>query len=630
MNDLRKENKRLEAKVHSLSNANHTLQRKLFEYDEMHNRLLTALGFSDLAEAMNSLISESPRLKQTQDQTETIKQLEEALATQLDAVKAAESSIQSISAELHQTRQELSQAMEDIERVRNERYVARKEAEKYATDARTWRMELETKLPEVQSMLRNIKQTYPAGETSTDKDLNARRSSSPNLPGSGLIMEDQYEQLKTQFQALLASKHRLAEKYQQDLLKWKRFKKWVVRGETTHFGTKHKKLTIRQKKRDHEWQYNESANMSCPSNSERGRVMPIFSNHAEESLTQPSEFPSSQTIHGILPSPVSRRKTTTPTPPLLSKNANGTGKTSSTHLADILSVLSKSLLCFDSIHPVIREGGVASAQSCPIASMDEQESKEQTTLASLCGQEFTPSPKEVVSDLIFVPDTLCSKNHATYSSELREKKQEGSNSDSGEVVLINAESSCAKANTSTNINREHINHELPPYTRFKGQGLTVNTEVRHAVSSIASNGGQDGVDKCVRHRNQRKTLKGGDCECCHEYYETIRPLPVSLAPPLWRSPPADTSPKRKRPRQIERRRVEKNDQIEAHKNEISRHRFCSDQATTPPNFWKIGFPDTQEIDDINQRADDMRVRKSQRMNKESKYVGFVLKDLLLT
>lgn len=139
----------------------------------MHNRLLTALGFSDVAEAMNSIISESQSdSKQTENQKETIKRLEEALATQLNAVKAAETSIHSISAELDQTRQELSQAMEDIERIRHERYIARKEAEKYATDARTWRMELETKLPEVQSMLQNMKQIHSA---SIDKDLNVCR-----------------------------------------------------------------------------------------------------------------------------------------------------------------------------------------------------------------------------------------------------------------------------------------------------------------------------------------------------------------------------------------------------------------------------------------------------------------------
>lgn len=144
-------------------------------------------------------------------------------------------------------------------------------------------------------------------------------------------MEDQHEQLKTRFQALLASKHKLAEKYQQDLLKWKRFKKWVVKGETTNPGTKNKKLTIRRKKSDREWQHDESANMST---GEHSRMMPALPKHTEESLTQPSEFPSSQTIHGILPSPVSRKISPNLSSPPLSKGVTRIGRASSTHLAN--------------------------------------------------------------------------------------------------------------------------------------------------------------------------------------------------------------------------------------------------------------------------------------------------------
>lgn len=137
----------------------------------MHNRLVTSLGYANIAEAMDSIIAGSQNnSNDSMKQKEKILRLEDALATQLDAVKAAEISIQSISAELYQTRQELVRAMEDIERLRHERYTARREAEKYAADAQTWRIELEAKLPEMQSMLRNITQTHTEGESSAGKN----------------------------------------------------------------------------------------------------------------------------------------------------------------------------------------------------------------------------------------------------------------------------------------------------------------------------------------------------------------------------------------------------------------------------------------------------------------------------
>lgn len=114
-------------------------------------------------------------------------------------------------------------------------------------------------------------------------------------------IKDQLERLKAQYQALLVSKEKITEKYKQDLIKWKRFKKWVVQGESVNSEPKSQKLIVRRRRSD------------CDIRNEANEIIPDHSaiNQAskpvEESPTQPSEFPSSQTIYGILPSPVSRK-----------------------------------------------------------------------------------------------------------------------------------------------------------------------------------------------------------------------------------------------------------------------------------------------------------------------------------
>ena len=49
--------------------------------------------------------------------------------------------------------------------------------------------------------------------------------------------------------------------------------------------------------------------------------------------------------------------------------------------------------------------------------------------------------------------------------------------------------------------------------------------------------------------------------------------------------------------------------IEEHKNAISRHRQQWERAKTPPGYWNIGFPDTQEVAAMNAEAARMHERK---------------------
>jgi len=60
------------------------------------------------------------------------------------------------------------------------------------------------------------------------------------------------------------------------------------------------------------------------------------------------------------------------------------------------------------------------------------------------------------------------------------------------------------------------------------------------------------------------------------------------------------------------------DDIEQHKQRISRHRHHWHRSKTPPAYWEIGFPDTQEAFEINRRAAEMHRRKLVDVETEAK------------
>jgi len=109
-----------------------------------------------------------------------------------------------------------------------------------------------------------------------------------------------------------------------------------------------------------------------------------------------------------------------------------------------------------------------------------------------------------------------------------------------------------------------------------------------------------------------------------QYYEAVGPLPNRLQQPLWRSPSSkpcarhshenlssSTSTRRGQGSSSSRQR-----EIDTHKKAISRHRHTWARANTPPGYWNIGFPDTQEVGDINERAEAMHRKKREEVERE--------------
>ncbi|RDB16596.1 hypothetical protein Hypma_002805 [Hypsizygus marmoreus] len=175
---------------------------------------------------------------------------------------------------------------------------------------------------------------------------------------------------------------------------------------------------------------------------------------------------------------------------------------------------------------------------------------------------------------------------------------------------------------------------LEDYSAFKGRGrygkdvvVSKNSINAQYVIDPAKNGGLDfQYDEVVRNKEERKRMDAGDCECCRDYYEAVGPLPSRLKAPLWRSPPATpVKPCAQHQHHLTAsgsRSVQRDDshqsEIRSHKQAISRHRHRWARAKTPPGYWNIGFPDTQEAEDINEQAREMHRRKQAEVEASAK------------
>ncbi|KAI0672204.1 DNA repair protein endonuclease SAE2/CtIP C-terminus-domain-containing protein [Trametes maxima] len=156
---------------------------------------------------------------------------------------------------------------------------------------------------------------------------------------------------------------------------------------------------------------------------------------------------------------------------------------------------------------------------------------------------------------------------------------------------------------------------LQDYSAYKGRGRyggelqagkdTINA--LYALDSAQNEGADFQYDEVVRDKQRRKNMHAVDCECCRDYYKAIGPLPPRPTGPVWRSP--DSTPS-KPPRGDSFGTDDLGDAaIEEHKHAISRHRQNWPRAKTPPGYWTIGFPDTQEVAQLNAEAARMHEQK---------------------
>ena len=108
------------------------------------------------------------------------------------------------------------------------------------------------------------------------------------------------------------------------------------------------------------------------------------------------------------------------------------------------------------------------------------------------------------------------------------------------------------------------------------------------------------------------------------------PLPPRLEAPRWSSPPsralssptlvASESAASHDYKNLERSGEQA--EVSAHRQAVSRHRAQWERAPTPPGYWEIGFPDTQAVEKINERAAELHRKKRAYITEEAaKEVG---------
>ncbi|CAE6414578.1 unnamed protein product [Rhizoctonia solani] len=175
------------------------------------------------------------------------------------------------------------------------------------------------------------------------------------------------------------------------------------------------------------------------------------------------------------------------------------------------------------------------------------------------------------------------------------------------------------------------------YQQFKGRGRyavppqpgnkTINSEFE--INPTHNEGMAFQFDSVVRDKNERKKLVAGDCIACKEYYEAVGAMPTRPGAPLWRSPPPEGADSSSRPHsckhgvaggdpsKLDDIGIDDGDELAARKQAISRHRHKWVPASTPPDYWNIGFPDTQQVQEINRRAGELHNQKRTAVEQEA-------------
>ncbi|KAI0246569.1 hypothetical protein BJV78DRAFT_1277176 [Lactifluus subvellereus] len=150
------------------------------------------------------------------------------------------------------------------------------------------------------------------------------------------------------------------------------------------------------------------------------------------------------------------------------------------------------------------------------------------------------------------------------------------------------------------------------------------------IDPAANAGVPFAFDEVVRERRHRHALNAGECEECRGWYTAVGPLPPRLEAPQWCSPSRMSSPTLVASESASHSdgdlgegaapgvgRLSASAGVSAHRQAVSRHRAQWERAPTPPGYWNIGFPDTQAVEKINEKAAEIHRRKRVAVAKEA-------------
>ncbi|KAF8491942.1 DNA repair protein endonuclease SAE2/CtIP C-terminus-domain-containing protein [Gautieria morchelliformis] len=580
LDDLRRKYKKLkeENRSNHLNRANDDLSRTLFEQDQCRNGLARRLGFDSVESAEASITSEDPWVSggkvALSEAHARLLLLEDELAKHITAGEEAQSVLTETKEQLEETHQCLNEALEDTARLREERDLARLEADRQAIEANKWRNEVQTALPEMQNLLREQQQRNQAllasrPTASPDKGEN------PYEFGSAIPLS---QQSLTQSSSMASPSPLRAPKDMPHAV--------------TKEGAQPKVFAI------------DSPPRKLVAVKQEGLII-----KNEEASQTNAALRRSASLAFAPDTPVrTRTPQTTPTRLLQRQKLKNAKPISEPPPANRLS------------HPSPANGHDI-RRTNTILVMD---TPRRTNADALTRHHSSP------------PDSphLC-------RGEKRKRTTEETDDD-GDSDPFRAGSSRVPATVfqtrDEKLARLKVLHKEPKkgymaeYTQFKGRGRYSNA---NAAPSKSLNGKfeidpdkNDGLDfqydGVVRDRDKRRRLEAGDCECCRGYYEAVGPLPPRLQAPLWKSPSSNKNQHATRPCRYENKMSMSSPSARVHtkavgdhKQSISRHRHNWAPPNTPPDFWKIEFPDTPTVKDINRRADEMHAHKFERVEAEA-------------
>ncbi|WVW86214.1 hypothetical protein I302_108256 [Kwoniella bestiolae CBS 10118] len=141
------------------------------------------------------------------------------------------------------------------------------------------------------------------------------------------------------------------------------------------------------------------------------------------------------------------------------------------------------------------------------------------------------------------------------------------------------------------------------YVKPEDMSKTVNEE--YEINPSQNDGHSFAYHDVRRKKEDRRGMHGGDCECCRDWYEVIGDIPRFNQPPKWRDEHEEV---------VER---DQGDYVREHQNMVSRHRETWIRPPTPPGYWKIGFPSSQDVREQNREADRMLREKEERIRREA-------------
>ncbi|ORY33395.1 DNA repair protein endonuclease SAE2/CtIP C-terminus-domain-containing protein [Naematelia encephala] len=167
-----------------------------------------------------------------------------------------------------------------------------------------------------------------------------------------------------------------------------------------------------------------------------------------------------------------------------------------------------------------------------------------------------------------------------------------------------------KATELRRLARLPVSEKRQVYAQYKGKGRYVAPDEvqkkvydEYEIDPLQNEGEKHQFHDVKRRKADRKQMHGGDCECCRGYYEAIGPIPRYNQPPVWKE--ASEPDKAKE------------DELQEHQNQVSRHRDTWQKPPTPPGYWHIGFPTTQDVVEQNRKADEMIAEKEAQVKKDA-------------